>query len=451
MNDRSRALNDRPVEDGPVLYIMSRDQRVEDNWALLYAQAQALKRKKSLCVLFNLLPHYPHPFTRHFDFLLRGLEEVAEKLEKLQIGFQLTVGDAKEEITKFVQKEKVGLVVFDVNPLRSPTRVREAVAASLPVHCREVDAHNIVPVWEASAKAEFSARTFRPKINAKLGAFLTDFPRLKKHPQVPPTFSPTKWQMLRDALSLDDSVSLPAWITPGSRAGQAVLRDFVTKRLTGYADDRNDPNKAALSNLSPYLHYGQVSAARVALEVKQTRAPESDKEALLEELIVRRELADNFCFYTPHYDLLQGAHSWAQKTLAAHADDQRSHFYSRTEFEKAKTHDALWNAMQRQMVIEGKMHGWCRMYWAKKILEWTPNIQCAIDTALYLNDKYELDGRDPNGVVGVMWSMCGVHDRAWAERPVFGKIRYMNYNGATRKFDVAAYIARYGSFTENIT
>ena len=160
---------------------------------------------------------------------------------------------------------------------------------------------------------------------------------------------------------------------------------------------------------------------------------------------MRRELTDNFCFYTADYDKVAGAHAWAQKTIAEHAKDTREYTYQRKELETAGTHDELWNAMQIQMVTTGKMHGWCRMYWAKKILEWSDNTQMAIDRALYLNDTYELDGNDPNGVVGVMWSICGVHDRAWNETPIFGKIRYMNFNGAKRKFDVQAYIHKYSA------
>jgi deoxyribodipyrimidine photo-lyase len=171
--------------------------------------------------------------------------------------------------------------------------------------------------------------------------------------------------------------------------------------------------------------------------------PKDAKDAFLEELIVRRELADNFCYYNQQYDTVAGSHAWAQKTIAEHKDDVREHLYSRDQFERGETHDDLWNAMQSQMVTEGKMHGWCRMYWAKKILEWTKSTQEAIDIALYLNDKYELDGRDPNGVVGVMWSICGVHDRAWNSRPIFGKIRYMNFSGAKRKFNVSQYIDKY--------
>ncbi|KAG6510082.1 hypothetical protein ZIOFF_024138 [Zingiber officinale] len=218
---------------------------------------------------------------------------------------------------------------------------------------------------------------------------------------------------------------------------------FLTKRLKSYDSDRNDPVKPrALSGLSPYLHFGHISAQRCALEARKLRnsCPKS-VDAFLEELIVRRELADNFCYYQPHYDSLQGAWEWARKSLMGHAKDKREHVYSREQLEKAQTADPLWNASQLEMVHCGKMHGYMRMYWAKKILEWTNRPEEALSIAIYLNDKYELDGRDPNGYVGCMWSICGVHDQGWKERPVFGKIRYMNYAGCKRKFNVEGYIA----------
>jgi len=162
----------------------------------------------------------------------------------------------------------------------------------------------------------------------------------------------------------------------------------------------------------------------------------------LEELVVRRELSDNFCYYNDLYDSVKGAASWAQETLQAHADDKREYVYTKTALEEGKTHDSLWNAAQKELTVLGKMHGFMRMYWAKKILEWTASPEEALEIAIYLNDKYSLDGRDPNGYVGCMWSICGIHDQGWKEREVFGKIRYMNYNGCKRKFDVDAYVQR---------
>ena len=221
------------------------------------------------------------------------------------------------------------------------------------------------------------------------------------------------------------------------------MKYFLQNRLPTYDEQRNDPTLDGQSNLSPYLHFGQLSAQRVALETSKASANKKAKEAFLEELIVRRELSDNFCFYNENYDNFKGFPDWAKKTHEIHRKDRREYLYSREEFEQATTHDDLWNAAQIEMIERGKMHGYMRMYWAKKIFEWTASPEEALDIAIYLNDKYELDGRDPNGYTGIAWSIGGVHDRAWFERPVFGKIRYMNYNGCKSKFNVRAYIDKY--------
>jgi deoxyribodipyrimidine photo-lyase len=171
--------------------------------------------------------------------------------------------------------------------------------------------------------------------------------------------------------------------------------------------------------------------------------PRDDSSAFLEELIVRRELADNFCEYTPLYDSPDAFPQWARTSLDTHVSDKRDYLYSREQFEQAKTHDEAWNACQRELLKTGKMHGYMRMYWAKKILEWTRNYTEAMEIAIYLNDTYELDGRDPNGYAGIAWSIGGVHDRPWFDRPIFGVIRYMNASGLAKKFDVQEYCRRW--------
>jgi len=222
-----------------------------------------------------------------------------------------------------------------------------------------------------------------------------------------------------------------------------TLSDFIQNKLNSYTSQRNDPNLDGTSNLSPYLHFGQISAQRIVLESIKVKKIGNLKGTYYDEIIVRRELSDNFCLYEPDYDKFEGFHSWAQQSLNAHREDKRDYTYSLDEFEKAKTHDDLWNAAQHQMIKRGKMHGYLRMYWAKKILEWTETPEKAIEFAIYLNDKYELDGRDPNGYAGIAWSIGGIHDRAWGERKIFGKIRYMSYNGMKRKFNVKQYIDNY--------
>lgn len=443
--NRSRHLNQQSVRSGPVLYWMQRDQRAEDNWALLYAQAQAQARGEQLVVVFNLTKQFGDASYRHYAFMLRGLKEVAADLQKRQIPFILLQGDPQETIVQFVKQHSVGELVCDFNTLRFTRVWRENIAAAIAVQMTEVDARNIIPCWQASAKQEYAAYTFRPKVHRQLKDYLTPFPALAIQ-TIAGTVSATDvdWDALLNSIETDRNVPAVDWLTPGTQAAKLRARGFINEALDQYNEKRNDPNANGVSNLSPYLHFGQIAAQWVAYEVNQvTNVDKESKEAYLEELIVRRELTDNYCYYTPDYDQVSGAHAWAQKTIAEHADDEREYVYERKELEEARTHDELWNAMQTQMVHEGKMHGWCRMYWAKKILEWSPNTQTAIDRALYLNDKYELDGNDPNGVVGVMWSICGVHDRAWNERPIFGKIRYMNFNGAKRKFDVQAYIDTY--------
>lgn len=440
---RVRRLNELEYREGAVLYWMARDQRVEDNWALLYAQEVALARGVPLQVIFVLRVVKRRNGMRHYHFMLRGLAEVAAALLEKNINFHCIEGNPAVVIPQFVAAQGIGVVVTDTNPLRYSRQLREAVASALNVSCIEVDAHNIVPVWQASPKEEFAAYTFRPKVTKLLPEFLTSFPALKKHPYGDVIPSVVDMEKLLERLPLDRSVEPVDWLVPGEDAAHKMLQAFCAQRLPAYHEGRNDPNEDAQSNLSPYLHYGQLSAQRVALTVREADAPKEAKEAYLEEMIVRRELSDNFCFYNRQYDRLEGAHPWAQTTLTAHAGDERQVTYTYEALEAGLTHDELWNATQRQMVTTGKMHGWCRMYWAKKILEWTPAAQTAIDYALALNDKYELDGGDPNGVVGVMWSIAGVHDRAWTERPIFGKIRYMNFAGAKRKFDVETYTARY--------
>ncbi len=445
MTDRSRIykLNDTQPAGGAVIYWMSRDQRVHDNWSLIYAQAMAHDRKVPLEVVFCLVPQFLDATVRQYEFMLKGLEEVEQTLRMYNIPFHMMTGSPERELPKLVKRIKSGIVVSDFSPLRIQRSWKEAVSGSIDVPLYEVDAHNIVPCRQASDKQEFGAYTIRPKIHRQLDAYLVDFPRIKKHPHHNASFEPVDWVKARKPLKITTGVGEVDWLLPGEKAASKMLGDFINHRLTNYADNRNDPNMNVLSNLSPYLHFGHISAQRVALEVRSSRKKKQSRDAFLEELIVRRELSDNFCFYNDEYDSFDGLPAWAQKTLNEHRNDKRDYLYTVGDFEQARTHDPLWNAAQYEMAETGKMHGYMRMYWAKKILEWTENPEEALAIGIYLNDKYELDGRDPNGYAGVAWSVGGVHDRAWAERPVFGKIRYMNYNGCKRKFDVEEYVRRF--------
>lgn len=430
---------------------MSRDQRVQDNWALLYAQRLAFKHKVPLFVCFCLVPKFLEATIRQYGFMLRGLQEVEKELQTLKIPFFLLLGEAKDAIPSLVDELGVGQVVCDFSPLRVPlqwlNKLREKLKSSISI--TQVDAHNIVPCWEASTKLETAARTIRPKIQGKLSSFLTEFPPVVQHKHHPPsnTFKRIDWSAADASLQIDRSVHEVDWATAGTAAGISMLESFCNQRLTIYSQSRNDPNQQALSNLSPWFHFGQLSVQRAVLQVRQYRGKHKDSvDAFIEEAVIRRELSDNFCFYNQEgYDSLKGAASWAQETLHLHTKDKREYLYSRKELEEGKTHDDLWNAAQLQMVREGKMHGYLRMYWAKKILEWTETPERALKEAIYLNDKYELDGRDPNGFVGCMWSICGIHDQGWRERPIFGKIRFMNYKGCQRKFNIPGFVKKYQS------
>ncbi|XP_076331892.1 deoxyribodipyrimidine photo-lyase-like [Tachypleus tridentatus] len=429
-----------------IVYWMSRDQRVQDNWALLYAQKVALGVCCPLYVCFCLVPKFLNATIRHYQFVLKGLQEVEKECESLNIGFHLLLGEAYQVLPNFIKKNHIGAVVVDFSPLRTPLKWVDDVKKTLSSETVfwQVDAHNIVPCWEASEKLEYGARTIRRKIHDKLSTYLTEFPPVICHPHPCLKSQPVDWKAAQNSLQVDQSVKEVKWATPGAKEGLKMLFDFCKVRLKNFSDSRNDPTKNSLSNLSPWIHFGQISVQRCILTVKQFKNKYSKSvDAYIEEAIVRRELADNFCFFNSKYDQVEGAYDWAKTSLKLHAKDKREYIYTKEQFEKGQTHDSLWNAAQFQMVCEGKMHGFLRMYWAKKILEWSRSPEEALEIAIYLNDKYELDGRDPNGYVGCMWSICGIHDQGWAERPVFGKIRYMNYQGCKRKFDVDAFIRKY--------
>ena len=439
---RIRQLNSiTQPQDGPIIYWMRRDQRVVDNWALLYAQELADQRKTEVLVVFCLREEFPHCTERLIDFMITGLEEVETQLTKLNIPFQFLLGDSGEEIPKLIEKLKPSAVVSDFFPLRHTMSWHQSIAKQANCQFFEVDAHNIVPCWIASPKLEYGAYTFRPKINRLLSEFLTEFPKL--HPQKSNLkISQNNWTVIRSKIKTDNTVKAITWLKPGNTAANKILDKLIDQKLEHYATDRNDPSIDGLSNLSPYLHFGHISAQRVALAIGDIKTNHTSKAAFLEELIVRRELSDNWCFYNQNYDNLKNIPNWAQKTLDQHAKDPRPFIYSLEQLEQAATDDPLWNAAQTEMNKTGKMHGYLRMYWAKKIFEWSNSAEEAIKHCCYLNDRYFLDGRDPNGYVGIMWAVAGVHDRPWFDRPIFGQIRYMSYNGAKSKFNIEEYIAR---------
>lgn len=444
---------------GPVVYWMSRDQRAHDNRALTHAADCAHAAGVGLVVLFCLRKRFAHATARVVDFMLPGLAEVEAELRQKHIPLVVVVGDPGVEIPKFIRAVDAHALVADMSPLRPVVHWKRAVAAHIHIPFVEVDAHNVVPVWTASQKQEFGAYTLRPKLHRLVPQFLaTGLPQLRAFaPHNLQSHPPVQWKHVRTAVEVEEAVPALLNVVPGPHAARRALDRFIADRLSGYDADRNDPTREGQSGLSPYLHFGQLSAERVVHEVLQASrvsievalherkngaaGMRGSVSAFIEELVVRRELADNFCFYNAEYDSVKGFPAWARKSLEEHKADAREHVYTLRELELAQTKDELWNAAQLQMMQQGKMHGYLRMYWAKKILEWSATPQTAMRHAIYLNDRYSLDGRDPNGYAGIAWSIGGVHDRAWFERPIFGKIRYMSYGGAKGKFDIKAYIA----------
>lgn len=446
---RIRQINTTPLlgqdSEAPIVYVMSRDQRVADNWALLYALELAQANGTYVHVIALLIPGGMGGGRRQFDFKVRSLQEVEGVLQSKNIPFGVLVGgDSFVALQEWLVGRGVVAVVYDFNPLRVSAQCVQRLGAYLEgrhIPLYQVDAHNLVPAWVASPKLEIGARTLRPKIHRLLGELLTPYPVVPVQTGAPAQrLQPINWEQLQKNVLVDETVPIVDWIVPGEKAAKKALREFLESKLPGYAIKRNDPTLDHQSDLSPYLHFGQLSAQRIALEVIASHAPQVDKDAYLEELIIRRELADNFVLYNTNYDNLDGISAWARKSLDAHRSDTREYLYTREEFEKGKTHEELWNASQQQLVEHGKLHGYLRMYWAKKILEWTNSPEEALQIAQYLNDRYSLDGRDPNGFNGVMWSIGGVHDRPWFDRPVYGVVRYMNANGAKAKFRIQKYI-----------
>ena len=438
---RIRILNKTTFsKTGAVTYWMSRDQRVEDNWALLFARECAQQYNLPLLVIFTFDPQYPSANFRHFDFMIKGLQQVEKQLSNSNISLFVRTGNSVELILHAIKEFKISCLVTDFDPLNIKQSWKQAVAKKISIPFYAVDTHNIVPCHVASDKEEYGAYTLRLKIRKLLHEFLTDFPVLEAQKTNPFKGNLNDWLTITESISQDKSVLPVPGIEPGSDAALNKMQLFIGKKIRNYNSLKNDPNQDVLSGLSPYLHFGHISAQRIAREVIREYKDDENAASFLEELIVRKELADNFCFYNANYSNLKGAREWARNTLHIHRQDKRDIVYSKDDFENAKIHEPLWNAAQNEMKKTGKMHGYMRIYWAKKILEWSADPETALDIAITLNDKYSLDGRDPNGYVGCLWSIAGIHDRPWAERSVFGKIRYMNEKGCRRKFDVDAYI-----------
>ncbi|MDT8070017.1 MAG: deoxyribodipyrimidine photo-lyase [Terriglobia bacterium] len=434
-----------PAPDGRcIVYWMQRAQRALDNPALNLAVDLANKLKLPCVVFFAPVPYYPHANLRHYRFLQQGIANTAARCEKRNVGFVLR-RYPDHSLLKFCDEVKAALVVGDENPLREPRAWRETAAKKLKIPLYTVDADVIVPT-RLLQKEQYAARIIRPRIRAYLEEFLnpSDEPKAqivwsspRGLPSLPPDFDITE-----DWRDLDRGVAPVESFIGGTDHALALLRNFVDKKLAHYPERHSQADAGGTSRLSPYLHFGHIGPITIAQAVEKSIAPRAAKDDFLDQLITWRELSICFVHYNEFYDSLECAEPWAHKTLAAHAKDKRPVLYTRAQLERAETHDALWNAAQKQMLHAGWMHNYMRMYWAKKILEWSPSPAAAYNTAVYLNDKYFLDGRDPNGYAGIAWAIAGKFDRPWFDRPIFGMIRYMAESGAKKKFDTNRYIAQ---------
>ncbi len=440
--NRIKRLNDIERASGNyILYWMQSAQRADFNHALEYAVRQSNSLRQPLGVVFCLVNRYPKANRSHYRFMLEGLVDVRDALEKRAIPFQVIKDSMERVIPSFA--EEASLIVVDRDYQREQRDWRASVASAIECPIFQVETNVIVPVETASPKEEYTAGTLRPKIQRKLEDYLV--PLRNQHVKIHSEGIGTNTIDLDDidsilkGISVENDIKQTLLFRGGTNEVERRLSRFISQDLDVFGNLRNDPARDRLSNMSPYLHFGQISPLWIALEIKKVRSPGS--EAFLEELIIRRELSMNFVYYNENYDNFECLPGWAKETLELHSFDKREYTYSYKELEQAKTHDPYWNAAQREMTTKGKMHGYMRMYWGKKILEWSESPYEAYDTCTRLNDTYELDGRDPNGYAGVAWCF-GKHDRAWSERPIFGKVRFMNENGLRRKFNIEEYVNR---------
>jgi deoxyribodipyrimidine photo-lyase len=432
-----------PDADGlSVVYWMQRAQRAADNPALDAAIEIGNRLGKPVVAFFGLHPFVERANLRHYHFLAEGLAAIEEGLRRRGVAFALRP-HPDHRIAAFAEEVRAAIVIGDENPLRQQESWRARAASALRVPLWTVDADVIVPS-KLLEKEHYAARTIRPRILARLEEFLAPARETAAHAPWPrrrlPMSQPATIDVLR-GLPVDRSAGPVSGFPGGTAEGRRRLRRLLRTRLAAYAEERSHPESAGTSELSPYLHFGHIGPREVARAVRDSGGAPETVAAFLDQLVIRRELAVNFVRFNESYDRLAGCERWARETLARHRRDPRRYRYSAAALEAGDTHDPLWNAGQRQMRERGWMHGYVRMYWAKKILEWSPSAERAFGVAIALNDRYQLDGRDPNGYANIAWALGGKHDRPWPERAVFGTIRSMTFESTSRKFDAARYIS----------
>lgn len=450
MNERVMSLNERTVREGAdyVLYWAQMNRRVQSNHALAYATGRANELGLPLLYYEGLTCTYPHANDRLHTFLLEGVPETAKQLAKIGIGYvfypRRKRSDANDVLYRLAAK--AALVVTDDYPTFIAAAHNSRVPAKVDCPYYAVDASCVVPMSRME-KREYAAYTIRPKITRLLPEYLTpvEMPRVKRKFDLPvPEFHVSVMKEsipeLLASCEIDHTVRPSTAFRGGSVEAEKHLGHFLAKNLRRYARERNEPSAHATSNMSPYLHFGHISSLHVALQAR-SYAEEHQLVAseFLEELIVRRELAFNFARFTRDVESLDPLPDWARATLRKHDKDPRDPVYTAAQMEACETYDPLWNATQKELLLRGKIHGYYRMYWGKKIIEWSASHEDALDLMIGLHDRYALDGRDPNTYTNILWCF-GLHDRPWFERPIFGQIRYMSYDGMKRKTNIDAYI-----------
>jgi deoxyribodipyrimidine photo-lyase len=441
---RIKPLNDAPVADGKyVLYWMQQSQRAQWNHALEHAVEYANQLRLPLIVGFGLMDNYPQATERHYAFMLEGLAQTSLELALRGIPFVIRRGVPRDVAISLAQD--AAIVVTDRGYLRHLRAWRRDVASQSPCRVVQVESDAVVPVELASNKPEVGARTLRPKIHRLWTDLLQPVEQTTLRVDslglnVATDFDPADVDATLKRVSCDRAVKRSTHFAGGTHEALARLERFVESTLPGYAEGRNEPADARTSQLSPYLQYGQISPVEVALRVRDAaRGDAADRDSFIEELIVRRELAINWCEHRDDYDSFDALPGWAKASLRDHERDPRDHVYAREQLEQARTHDPYWNAAQKQMTLTGYMHNYMRMYWGKKILEWSPTPREAFETTIWLNNRYLLDGLNATSYASVAWCF-GLHDRPWTARKVFGVIRYMNDKGLERKFDIDRYV-----------
>jgi deoxyribodipyrimidine photo-lyase len=441
--ERVKLLGDRPPRHGKyVLYWMQQSQRAELNHALEYAIGQANDGGQPALVAFGLMDDYPDANARHYRFMLEGLQETQRRLHERGVRMVVQLGSPDDVALGL--SDGASVIVCDRGYLRHQKTWRRRVAKEAPCQVVQVESDVVVPVQIASDHAEYAARTIRPKLHRLWDKFLVP---LRHEPVRKDSLGiRVESESLADLdgllAKLDVDLGVPPigrWFRGGTHEAKRILRSFLRTRYDDYARNRNQPQTDNVSHMSKYLHFGHISPVEVALAVRRAKGRTENEEAYLEELLVRRELACNFVHFTPEYDRFQCLPRWAKESLREHRSDRRDPQYSPAELESASTHDACWNAAMKEMIHTGYMHNYMRMYWGKKILQWSSSPQRAFRTALELNNRYFVDGRDPSSYANVAW-IFGLHDRAFSERPIFGKVRFMSADGLRRKCDVEGYV-----------